>query len=430
MSQKFSLDTLVVLTICKDGDVFDKQVTRLFESKVKTLMRVSDKNRLVEYMKKKRPDLIMAEHTIIKYGHFELLRLLRRMDSRTPILISMTENEESDAQELMILGNCYQISNPIKVHEIKRTLEHALPPLMKTRREMKEKNALSTMFNNLPNLVVVTDGKTIKECNGEFLRFFDIPDLKQFNMTYPYLGKLFVPLQNYIKPSNHSEWLKAILDSPQGMRKVMMVNESGESRKFVVNVQTLEHSLVHIVTFTDITADEDIWQSKLNALEGENPLSLAPWQHVKESMDKEIHRAKRYKTKLCLAVMCLVDHNGKKDTLDRRNDKLFTIAEKVIDKVIRPTDYFGKWENNRYVILAVQTGLDGSKIMGERIILECHSNFLFKQSQYKVKIGVVEYEDGEQMHHLLKRGGAALSLALKEAGSYVHLDKGIQKEKL
>lgn len=123
---------------------------------------------------------------------------------------------------------------------------------------------------------------------------------------------------------------------------------------------------------------------------------------IKEVIEKEIARVKRYKIDFsCI----LIDISSQKDVLELTQK----LGEMII-KRIRENDYFGKFDDGRFVIVASGTGLNGAMILAEKIesIISLETTH---DSHTVVSFGITQVEESDEYEDVIDK----LKNAIKKA---------------
>ncbi len=115
---------------------------------------------------------------------------------------------------------------------------------------------------------------------------------------------------------------------------------------------------------------------------------------IEDILEKELSRTQRYKTELsCI----LLDIKNKKD-----NESIYKIIGEIISGKIRINDYFGKLENNKFIILVANTSLSGAMVLTEKI------ENLFKKdktinSYTKISFGITQISDIDTYESIMEK---------------------------
>lgn len=417
------LKNISCLGICLPDSPVREIVDEHLSPQLKACYYAETEKEVVDTYRQHHPDLLIIDHQLIEPEHYAALISLKRLKRNIPAIIYRRPKEDVDLKTLIILGYCFVLDLPVCTEKLQKTLQVALSPIIKE----KQLISIINIYNNLDEMVVVSDGDDILIANESFLDFFGVPYLAAFKKTHPDFGKLLIPLQGMVKPQDPKEWVKAIVNRPLGHRKIALNNSEQETHKFLVNISQMPNYHNHyIISFNDITVEEQLHNSQIAAYEEELKPQLNAWKEIRQNLTKEMHRFERYQVPFSTILFCLVDREETKEFLDRRDDKVFSILEKLVNKTIRPTDYFGKWQRNLYVILASNTDKEQAHLLIKRLIQECKANFIFKDSGDKLKFSIVQVKQGEGINFLLQRATAGLTKTLKEQGNAVFVEDDVR----
>jgi len=93
----------------------------------------------------------------------------------------------------------------------------------------------------------------------------------------------------------------------------------------------------------------------------------------------------------------------------------------IIQKSVRSTDFPGRWGGEEFLIICIETGLDGVKILAEKLKekLEKHSFPEVKQSNVTASFGITEYYKDESINEMLIRVDEAMYKAKKNGRNQV-----------
>ena len=428
MSQGINLKAFSFLILCKDTGDMSKEFTQLFEGKIKTLYRADSITEWLKLYVKHKPDILFGEYALLNQQEFAGVKKLRQHNTSIPIVFYFYEDEEAEAAEIAAFGNCFFLSHPIQVDLLKEVLTTASRNIMRERTCIARAHKSNRVLDTLPQLVCVSNREgDLIDANHKFLSFFGAENLDEFKQKHPKMNRVFVPKKDCLKPTESENWVDFVLDRPLGRRKVCFHDANNNEAIFqaLVDYYGLENP-EYVFSFSDMTAEDTIFREMLAEYQSDVRPKVYSWKIVSEQINREVHRAKRYKNSFSLIVLCMVDETGDHKLLDKRDDNTFAIVEKIIHKTIRPTDYMGKWENNRYVILTAHTDTEGSRVLISRIEKECLNYSMIKQLRYRFKFGIAQYQEGDTATNLLKRSQNMLTITLKKPELNIMSDQMIQ----
>ncbi|RLA83527.1 MAG: transporter [Epsilonproteobacteria bacterium] len=120
---------------------------------------------------------------------------------------------------------------------------------------------------------------------------------------------------------------------------------------------------------------------------------------IEDIIDQELKRSQRYKTELSCILMEVNDTNNSEEVYNFLGDNII--------KKIRATDYFGKFDDERLLILTVNTSLSGAMILAEKLetifSLETTSNSIID-----VSFGITQVEDTDTYTSIMEKLDDAL----------------------
>jgi len=163
--------------------------------------------------------------------------------------------------------------------------------------KMQEKKN-QIILDSQKNIIVITDGKSIKNSNNQLLRFFNFSSLDNFKKVYQCICETFVDMNDntYIidKDYEGKNWAEYILDNPQTKFKAA-IRKDDTLHHFTLNVNSTifdgENIPYIIVTLTDITQEIE-QQKKLeklnNNLEELVDIKTKELQQLNESLEKRV----------------------------------------------------------------------------------------------------------------------------------------------
>ncbi len=133
----------------------------------------------------------------------------------------------------------------------------------KLKKHIKQLNNLQKykqyILDSQTNIIVITNGKTLINCNKRLLEFFkDVSNLNEFREKYVCVCKAFVHMNDelYIidkEYDNNKNWAEYIVENPNKKFKVAMYDHEKALKHFSINVSRIKINNSLIVTLTDIT---------------------------------------------------------------------------------------------------------------------------------------------------------------------------------
>ncbi len=136
-----------------------------------------------------------------------------------------------------------------KVKRQQHIIQHNLQALQ------AQKEFTHSILDSQSNIVLITDGITLKNANKAMLDFFNFNSLKEFNEAHDCICDFFIPEKGYlIKEKKGKTWLNVVLEDITKTQKVMMVDSQGEKRIFQIFTERLkDNDNNFVLSLSDIT---------------------------------------------------------------------------------------------------------------------------------------------------------------------------------
>lgn len=151
------------------------------------------------------------------------------------------------------------ITSQVEVEELSKTLEEKV--IERTKELDDEKNYTSSVLNAQTNIVIATDGKTLKTANQAFLDFYDVKNVDEFMEKFGNcICDTFGLDENYIqKMMGEEKWIDYVFLRPQETHKVK-IKKDDEEYIFTINAAKFffKEEELKVAVFNDITEIEKI----------------------------------------------------------------------------------------------------------------------------------------------------------------------------
>lgn len=136
--------------------------------------------------------------------------------------------------------------------------------IVKAEAQLREQQGyIKSILDFQANIIIVTDGKRMKNCNKSFLEYFNYDSLDDFLAEHDCICDFFLEKDGYISESSEENWLNKVHENHASgidSKVVMKTRESGEERIYLVEHRRFPLSNEeYIVAFTDIT-DMEMYQ--------------------------------------------------------------------------------------------------------------------------------------------------------------------------
>jgi len=154
---------------------------------------------------------------------------------------------------------------------------------------------------------------------------------------------------------------------------------------------------------------KDEIKNLINILEKDYITGAYNKSFFEDILSKEIHRAQRYKTELSVLKFKIVSKKYHISTIK--------IVSKIIEKKIRAHDYFGKFDDDEFIILTVNTSLSGAIVLAEKILKKTD-----KLEDIKLYFSITPVNDTDDIESIYDRVDDALQRALNKNGERVEIE--------
>lgn len=281
------------------------------------------------------------------------------------------------------------------------------------RKNTFEKAYAQSIIDVSPNLIVVTNGKTLIDANKFMLTFFGYPTLEAFMREHMCVCDFFEEgdTADYLKPMIEDQtWIQYVLAHPEREHKAK-ITMNGKTTLFKVNVSMIgsKEQFRAIAIFTDITSMINI--STTDAL-----TQIANRFHFDLLFKHAFYTAQREKFPLSL-IFFDIDH------FKRVNDSFgHLVGDAVLRHIanlaknsLRKSDVIARWGGEEFILLLPNTPTSMAAQVAEdlRDIIE-RENFEVL-GHITCSFGVCTLQQGESGDALLQRVDELLYSA-KESG--------------
>lgn len=135
-------------------------------------------------------------------------------------------------------------------------------------------------------------------------------------------------------------------------------------------------------------------------------------RHLSSMLRQEKLRSDRSGESFCIAILDLDFFKKINDTFGHQaGDDVLKACAECGSRTIRPIDCFGRYGGEEFEVLLVQTGLDGARIVAERMrhaIAGLRFPHISSDLVVTVSIGLAQYRPREDIEAVRKRADAAL----------------------
>jgi len=206
----------------------------------------------------------------------------------------------------------------------------------------KNREYLNILFDNNPNIVVVTNVHEILSTNNQFFRYFpEFSSIKEFKKEYNCICDLFeyVKDDNFLHPSKSDNWVKDATENPNS-KALIKYKDQYYYFKVIASLVKFDGEALYITTFTDIT-QQQILQKKLEEISIIDELTgLYNRRHFNKTMKEEFHKAQKMETTLTFVMIDIDNFKMYNDNYghDKGDDVLEFVAKELKASLKRSSD--------------------------------------------------------------------------------------------
>jgi diguanylate cyclase (GGDEF)-like protein/PAS domain S-box-containing protein len=128
-----------------------------------------------------------------------------------------------------------------------------------------------------------------------------------------------------------------------------------------------------------------------------------------EIIEREMERAKRYNSFLCMIILDVDHFKRVNDTYGHVvGDHVLKNVVDVIKENMRQTDYIVRWGGEEFVLVAPETDLEGAKVLVERVRKAVEGYKFDKVGRVTVSLGIAQFKENDTKDGLIKRADNAM----------------------
>jgi len=213
---------------------------------------------------------------------------------------------------------------------------------------------LQTLFEESPNIIIITVGKNIIQANKAFLNFFrEYESLEEFKQEHDCICDFFCESEyKDTITSTEEQWVIDVLNSKKPIIKICYLEQ--EFYFSVYAKKIYEEKQIHImVTFNDITQMYNI-RHRFEDLSMQDPLTcIYNRRYFNAIYPKELNRAKRTHESFCFAIIDVDNFKLYNDNYghDMGDEVLKKITVKITDLTQRSNEYFFRLGGEEFGII-------------------------------------------------------------------------------
>ena len=283
-------------------------------------------------------------------------------------------------------------------------------------KQIRHKKYVRSLINMQHDILIVTDGKQIKDANQAFLNFFGFNSFTSFLKVHACICDFFVEEEGFLKKENNNiDWLTYIKENSQEKHMVKIISPlTSEPIIFEITAESFfkESSLI---LFRDITDDLELQaelEKRANYDELTQIYNRASFEH---HLKRELDKAARYNEAFSL-IMFDIDHfKNVNDTYGHDvGDIILKEISALVTSVIRDVDFFARWGGEEFMIIS-NTEIAQSEAFAEKLRKRIEAYKFTEVGTVTCSFGLTQYRENETKESIIKRCDTMLYSA-KEAG--------------
>ncbi len=291
-----------------------------------------------------------------------------------------------------------------------------------------DKRQLQSLIDLQRNVVILTDGHTLKFANRFFYESFNYDSLEHFLEEHDCICDLFIADDRFFhlgKVPEGKQWVKALMETPATRRIVKMLDREGTPRVYTVSVNPIPGHR-YIVVFTDISL------TILNQRELEQRASRDKLTHAynREFLDASFHKlchSANAQQKLLGVIMVDLDHFKRiNDTYGHnRGDEVLKMFVSIIRHAIRQEDFIIRWGGEEFLLLMMVDSLHSLMAIAEGVRERIENATFEGVGQITASFGITLYHDGDNLKNTVARSDKALYEAKSSGRNMVIVDDAL-----
>ncbi len=282
---------------------------------------------------------------------------------------------------------------------------------------------LEKVFNFQNNIVILTDGNTLKFANRTFYNFFGYGSLGEYLKKYKCICDQFVDDEAFfslakVGPQDRN-WLEAMQKLPERKRIVSMFSQYETLHDFAVSINILDRDNI-IVTFADIT--ENIKEKM--SLKGRimiDPLTQAynrTYFDESAALLLEKNKIAGYRT---ACILFDIDFFKKVNDTYGHNvgDDVLRGVVRLVKANIRPEEKLIRWGGEEFIILSRVRSEEEAQMVAEKIRAEIEQHYFDIVGKVTCSFGIALYDPLRELKYLIEYADRALYEAKKSGRNRV-----------
>lgn len=270
-------------------------------------------------------------------------------------------------------------------------------------KQLRHKIYIRNLINLQHNMLIVTDGKNIKDANDSLLKFFGYNNLNAFHKNHNCICDFFLQGEGYLQKRMGKEtWLSYMKIHPKKKHHVKM-KEHKNIRIFELYREDFKDSKNVVVTFRDITNEIKEHEALEDRANFDTLTHIYNRNRFDYFLDKEIERSNRYGETFSL-IMFDIDHFKQVNDSYGHDigDSVLQELSELIATHTRDVDIFARWGGEEFMIIS-HTDIAKAEAFAEKLRKVVDEYTFTHINTITCSFGVSQYHTNDTNEMITKR---------------------------
>lgn len=339
----------------------------ILKNKFKHFIVASNGEEGLEKYSKYNTDIVITDIKMPFMDGITMVKEIKKINPKVKVIYTSAHSDSSILIKAIEAGADEYILKPINKTTLIFSITKVANDLLRDKLLEKNNQFLRLILDSQDNLVVVTNGKNILDCNSATLDFMGFDNFEELQSSEKCISDFFIDTNNYIKKDN---WLNYSLEN-SNIEAKMKNARTNEEKIFVIKVTPFvmkDELPEYVVTFTDIT-DIENHKLKLEYMANTDQLTqIANRSKFKIILEKEIESYKRDKRPFSIIFFDIDHFKHINDTFGHKEgDNVLKQLSKLVSTNIRSSDMVARWGGEEFIVLCTNSDLLSTKLVAEKL---------------------------------------------------------------
>lgn len=424
MSEKIDNDKFTILAV--DDQSLNQEFIQSFLAKRYSIKSVFSGKGALKVLEKFKIDLILLDIEMPEMSGFECAKLIKQnpLTKDIPIIFLTSHQDKEYTVKGFKLGANDYITKPFNFEELRVRVENQLKTFQLLKKLETAYSNLEKFIDTQDNIVLLTDGVSMKFANRKFFEFFNFKNIEEFKRNHNCICEFFLENDRFFhlgRVESGENWLDVISEFPQSKRVVSILDSNLRTYLFSISINNYDES-TSIVSFTDISQTM-IEQLLLEKKIVHDNLTKA---YNREFFEKNYKRVlKEYHIKESKLAIALLDIDHFKLVNDIYGhdigDEVLVKFVEIIDRYSREDDILIRWGGEEFILILKVPSKEALKRAIEHLRGVVEIQKFPKIGQKTCSIGATIYQNSEDIENTIKRADEALYIAKNSGRNRVAL---------